>query len=245
MEFFSLHKKKSPGHFIPLTTDIHSHLIPGIDDGAQTEEESLHLIEGLYNLGYRKLITTPHIYHSRFNNSPEIIKEGVQKLQATCDSRGFNITLQAAAEYFFDNYFFEYIENRSLLTFGKHYVLFELPMNILPAIIDEIADNLRNHGYTPVLAHPERYTYLHDKKMAAYKKLKDQGILLQLNIMSLTGYYNAAVKHAAQNLVKYGMIDFAGSDIHRQKHIAVLRFAQQDQSYKDLLASGQLLNNLI
>ncbi|MBA2406696.1 MAG: capsular biosynthesis protein [Chitinophagales bacterium] len=244
MHLFSL-KKNYSKIVDPLTVDLHSHLIPGIDDGAQTEEESLQLIQGLLDLGYKKVITTPHIHKSIYANTSETIEAGLQKLQSACFLKGLNIELKAAAEYFFDNYFFECIENKNLLTFGNQYVLFELPMNMVPVMVDSMIENMHSKGYKPVLAHPERYHYFHDKSMAAYKRLKDQDVYFQVNLMSLTGYYNNDVKRAAQELIRKELIDFAGTDLHRQKQIALIHSVKQDKFYKFLIDSEKLQNQLI
>lgn len=239
-------KKKSPPTAVPLPgTDLHSHLIPGIDDGAQTEEEALQLLQGLLMLGYRKCITTPHCYPGLYNNSPDTIAAGLARLKDTCVRHSIALELVAAAEYFFDTLFFEQVQKKELLTFGKNYVLFELPMNSRPTMLEEVVFNMNLNGYTPVLAHPERYPYFHDRNMREYEKLKDYGILFQMNLMSLTGYYNRSIRDAARALVSQEMIDFSGTDLHKQKHLAVLQDAQHDSFYHQLLSSGKLLNNTL
>lgn len=243
---FLFPKKKPPSEEVPpLRIDLHSHLISGIDDGAQTDAESLTLVRGLYDLGYRKCITTPHVYTGFYNNTPATISSGLERLKAICTVHSISLELEAAAEYFFDNYFFELVEKRALLTFGDQHVLFELPMNTRPAMVQDIVFKLNLNGYKPVLAHPERYPFYHDRKMRDYEKLKDHGVFFQLNLMSLAGYYKRDVRSAARDLIRHGMIDFAGSDLHKEKHLSVLRTAQQDDYFKQLLSSGKLLNNLL
>jgi tyrosine-protein phosphatase YwqE len=178
-------------------------------------------------------------------NNPETILSGLEKLTNTCRENSLDVKIKAAAEYFFDNYFFELIEKRELLTFGKTHVLFELPMNSPANMVNEVIVKMIEAGYKPVLAHPERYTYFHDRLMREYHKLKSAGVLFQLNLMSLTGHYSLAIKKAAQDLIDHKLIDFAGSDLHREKHLNVLKAAQHNPYYHKLLSSGRLMNNVL
>lgn len=239
-------KKKGPPAAVPLnSTDLHSHLIPGLDDGAQTEDEALQLLQGMLSLGYRKCITTPHCYPGLYNNTPITIAAGLARLKDVCARNSIALEMEAAAEYFFDTTFFEQVQKRELLTFGNNYVLFELPMNSRPSMLEEVVFNMNLNGYKPVLAHPERYPYFHDRNMREYEKLKDFGLLFQMNLMSLTGYYSRSIRDAARALINQEMIDFAGTDLHKQKHLAVLQDVQQDSFYLQLLSSGKLLNNTL
>lgn len=236
-------KKESPIEDQSLQVDLHSHLIPGIDDGAKTEDDSILLMRGFHNLGYRKLITTPHIYHGVYNNTPSIILSGCEKLRKLCATNEIFIDIEAAGEYYFDNYFFELIEKKELLTFGNGYVLFELPMNTRPAMVEDVVFKLNLAGYKPVLAHPERYLYFHDRKMRDYQKLKDLGLYFQVNLMSLTGYYNEAIKRAAFDLMKHSLVDFAGSDLHREKHLSIVAKGLRQPELIKLIREGRILNN--
>ncbi|HUM46422.1 MAG TPA: histidinol phosphatase [Chitinophagales bacterium] len=238
-------KKKGEVPIQPIRVDLHSHLIPGIDDGAKTDEESLALLRGMFDLGYRTCITTPHIYQGLYNNTPATIASGLMRLRDICTAHAINIKIEAAAEYFFDNNFFAALESHQLLTFGNKYVLFELPAHSPPAMLHELVFKMNLNGYQPVLAHPERYMYYHDKKMRDYQRLKDLGVLFQLNLMSLTGYYKPEIRLAARDLVRHGMVDFAGSDLHKAKQLAVLQAAQQDDYFRLLIDSGKLLNDTL
>jgi protein-tyrosine phosphatase len=244
--FLSRKKKQPPSAAIPLlTVDLHSHLMAGIDDGAKSDEESLILLQGLHAAGFRKCITTPHIYAGLYNNTPERISSGLQRLKSICTEHALPLEVEAAAEYFFDHHFFERIAQQDLLTFGKQYVLFELPLNSRPAMLEDMIFKMFLNGYQPVLAHPERYPFFHDRKMVEYDKLKDRGLLFQLNLMSLTGHYTEPIRFVARDLVRHGMVEFAGTDIHREKHLPVIRKAMEDAYYMELLSSGKLLNNTL
>lgn len=228
-----------------LKVDLHSHLLPGIDDGAKNTDDTLTLIRGLQSLGYQKCITTPHIYLGVHNNSKEIILDGLDKVRHLLDQNKINFQIEAAAEYFFDEQFFKLIEQNELMTFGKKYVLFELPFTTKPRMVNDILFKINLAGYQPVLAHPERYSFFHSKKMQEYEQMKNAGVLFQLNIMSLAAYYGEPVRHAARDLISQGMVDFLGSDLHREKHLLVIEAAKRTQEYSLLLASGKLLNETL
>src|ERR1035437_9762587 len=161
-----------------LKCDVHSHFIPGIDDGAQTMEDSMALIREFYNLGYKKVITTPHILSDGFKNNPENILGGLEKVRVALKNENIPIQIEAAAEYYIDFDFDRKLENEKLLTFGKNYVLFEVSYLNAPDNLETIIFKLLTNGYKPVLAHPERYNFWH-QKFEKYEQLKEKGVLLQ------------------------------------------------------------------
>lgn len=246
MGFFeNLFKKKPqlpPADLSVLHTDMHSHLIPGIDDGAKTIEDSLKLIKELHLLGYKKLITTPHIMSDRYKNTPQIILDGLNEVREAVKNEGIPVELHAAAEYYFDFDFEAKIEKSGLLTFGNNYVLFEVSSINPPQNLDQIVFKLQTSGYKPVLAHVERYPYWYNDEQV-YQKLKDAGVLLQLNIVSLTGYYSPQTKKAAERLIDSDMIDFLGTDCHNMHYIELLKSCLTKKHLHKALASGRLLNN--
>lgn len=245
LNFFSRRKRKSNISVQPLTVDLHSHLLPALDDGVQSEEESLNLIRELSELGYKKFITTPHIYRGNYNNSAATINPSLDKIRKAIQMNRLQVMIDAAAEYFFDEYFFQQIETKQLLTFGDQFVLFELPFSVFPSMLEEIIFKMNLNGYKPVLAHPERYIYFQDVKLHELVKLKNAGVFFQLNIMSLTDQYGNRAKAVARKLIEKQMIEFAGSDIHRQAQLHSLSAAINDFYFDKLLASGQLLNNTL
>jgi len=226
-----------------LQADMHSHLIPGIDDGAQTIEDSLQLIKELNLLGYKKLITTPHIMSDRYKNTPQIILDGLNEVRKAVKNEGIPVELHAAAEYYFDFDFEAKIEGGDLLTFGNNYVLFEVSFINPPQNLDQIVFKLQTSGYKPVLAHVERYPYWYNDEQV-YQKLKDAGVLLQLNITSLTGYYSPQTKKKfAERLIDNDMIDLLGTDCHNMHYIELLKSCLTKKYLHKALASGRLLNN--
>src|SRR6188768_2685273 len=168
--------------------DMHSHLIPGIDDGSKTMEESIDLIKKYAAHGFRKLITTPHIMSDAYRNTPEIILCGLDKLRAAVKNEGINMELEAAAEYYFDEGFTKYIKEKNLLTIGGKYLLFEVSYMNAPDNINQVIFDIQIAGLIPILAHPERYPFWYND-FDRYHQFKAAGVMLQLNTNSLSGYY--------------------------------------------------------
>lgn len=226
-----------------LTTDMHSHLIPGIDDGAQTIEDSLTLIRQLQSLGYKSLVTTPHIKSDHFPNNSANILNGLELLQNTLHDEGIHMPLKAAAEYYIDDHFMQLLDTEPLLTVTGNHVLVELSFMFEPARFYDILFRIQTKGYKPILAHPERYAYYHDKK-GMYSELKARGCLLQLNLIALVGYYGKPVKNIAEELLKEGLYDYCGTDMHHMKHAEALsKLLQSDVIH--LLSQQRFLNNSI
>lgn len=214
--FFS--KKTYLTDLIPSNyIDIHSHLIPGIDDGAKTIEDSLGLINELNKIGFSQFITTPHVMPPVWKNNPSIIKKGEKEVQVALNKS--NLSFKAAAEYMLDYQFLDILKNEQLLTLKDNYLLVEMSYLNPPINIQEILYDIQIAGYTPILAHPERYLFLH-QNFDFYTTLKKMGCLFQLNLLSVVGYYGLPVLKTAEKLLKQRMIDFVGSDLHHFKHLA-------------------------
>ncbi|GAB2782380.1 capsular polysaccharide biosynthesis protein [Rhabdobacter roseus] len=220
-------KKKTALDLSHITTDLHSHLIPGIDDGVQTLDESVAMIERYQELGYRRVITTPHVIWDCYKNTPEIILEGLEAVRAACQQVGLSVELGAAAEYFIDEHFVEMLQGgQKLLTLPGNRLLVELPYSTPLLNTSETLFSILQHGYRPVLAHPERYTYFYADP-SIYHKLANQGCELQVNALSLTGYYGEGIHKMADWLLREGLITFLGTDAHRMQHLELLRKAQK------------------
>lgn len=239
--------KKSPLTTLESTVvDIHSHLIPGVDDGAQTLEESMELIRGLHALGFRKLITTPHIMSDAYRNTPEIILEGLEKLRGAVAAAGLEVELEAAAEYYLDEAFMEKLGRENLMVFGgeKRYLLFETSYVSKPLSLKDAIFQMNAAGYTPVLAHPERYQYFWDiEDLGPLEALRRRGALFQVNLTSFAGTRGRRAARIAKELAKEGLVDFIGSDLHRYSQIGSIQKAlEQSRELKHLIESGKLLN---
>jgi len=225
----------------PFVVDIHSHLIPGIDDGVETFEEAGEILRFMINLGYTKVVTTPHIMGDFYQNNPGIINEGLNELREYLKTEKIDIEVDAAAEYHLDEHFISLIENNEeLLTIGNNYILFETPFMNEPVYLKETIFTLASKGYKPILAHPERYNYLLDN-WSFIEELIDRGVFLQINLMSLSGHYSKPVQKMAEKLLKKQMVSFVGSDIHRPAHLD--SFHRSFHNKFLTRASNDILNN--
>ncbi len=158
---------------------------------------------------------------------------------------GIKLELEAAAEYYFDEFFLKYIKDETLLTLGDKYVLFELPAMSKPPQVEDAVFDLILKGYKPILAHPERYSFYQEPGLVSLEKLKSMGVLFQLNALSLVGFYSPKVQRFAKQLIKNNWIDFIGSDMHNQRYFEAFQNAIQCEQYQKLCASGLLLNNTL
>lgn len=248
----SLFKKKEPQQELPpidistlIKADMHSHILPGIDDGAKDIEESIQLIEGLSNLGFSQLLCTPHVMHDFYRNSTSTILSGLDNLRNELDKRNINISIDASAEYYFDEELVKRVSSKDIITFGKEkYILFEFSyFNEHQGIFEGITDMIQA-GYTPILAHPERYPY-YVMDLQQFNKLRDMGLKFQLNLLSFTGLYGENAVHGANYLIDQGLVDFIGTDIHKQAHLPGLQKALKAPKLHELVNSGKLLNRTL
>jgi protein-tyrosine phosphatase len=199
--------------------DIHSHLLPGIDDGAPSFNDTLLLLNKMIAMGFCQFITTPHVFGGVWDNSRTGILDLQDKTNFDLKNNAINVTFCAAAEYMMDSEFVNLFQNQKLLTLKDNYVLVEMSYLNAPIQLYQIIFDLQIAGYIPVLAHPERYAFYHNN-FDEYHKLKKSGCLFQLNLLSTVGYYGDNEAKIADKLLENGMVDFVGSDIHHEKHIA-------------------------
>ena len=241
---FGTSKLKNPVDLAPVHTDMHSHLIPAIDDGSDSLDTSVELIKGMAEMGYKKFITTPHIQGEFYRNTPQNIMLGLEQVRRELKKQHIPIEIEAAAEYLIDDKFEEKYKNGELLTFGEKYLLVELSyFNEHPRWKNFIFD-LQIDGYQIILAHPERYSYWF-RNFKKYEEMKDRGVLFQMNIISLTGYYSGEVKKMAERFIDEGMIDLIGTDMHNLHYLDALRAARHEKYLAKLIDSGKLINNTL
>ena len=207
---------------------MHAHWLPGIDDGAETMEQSLAMIRRLGELGYRKLIATPHVMADLYPNTSATIRGKLEEVRAAAREAGIDTELDAAAEYLLDEGFAAKIKSGELLTLPGRRVLVELSFIAPPPNLDQTLFQLQTAGYRPILAHPERYLYYHTR-FAAYEELHSRGIVLQVNLLSLTGYYGSSIQKIAQRLIKKNLVDFIGTDAHHDRHLDALSEALRER----------------
>jgi tyrosine-protein phosphatase YwqE len=225
-----------------LQTDMHSHLLPGIDDGAADLDASVQLIKGLTGLGYKKLITTPHIMWDMYQNSREDILQYYGVLQQRIKDENIDVTIAVAAEYFLDNHFKKLLADKEpLLTIKDNLVLVEFSMASEPIDLKEILFEMQLQGYQPVIAHPERYVY-YERNKAFFEDLRASGYWFQLNILSLAGFYGKSVTDLARYFIKNNYYELVGTDLHSQHHLEVLHHPSISAGMKQLLESGKIIN---
>jgi protein-tyrosine phosphatase len=216
-----------------IGVDMHSHLLPGLDDGAVTIQETLHYFKLMKLWGYRKCIVTPHIFSGVYNNSPQNILPVYEKVKQELIKAEIDIEIEVAAEYMLDDSFMELLnQNQQLLCFGDRYVLIEMPFAAPSPYIESAIFNLMLKGYKPILAHPERYSYYYED-FAYYSRLIDMGCFFQVNMLSLSGYYGKNVKKIAITLINNKMVSFIGTDLHHLSHAdAIKAFTVKKEFYK-------------
>jgi protein-tyrosine phosphatase len=231
-----------------LGTDMHSHLLPGLDDGAETLEQSVELVETMQKLGYRKLVMTPHIMGDFYRNTPEGIRGALNALRQAVATAGLTgMELECAAEYYLDEWFGQKLESgEALLSFGgeRKYVLVETSYINEPFNFAETMFQLKAYGYQPVLAHPERYTYLYGR-FSDLEAIRESGVLLQINLNSIAGYYSSGAKRVAEKMIDAGIVDMVGTDAHHLKHTETLRTKVLSSAYLQKALALPLLNNTL
>jgi len=243
--FSFLTRKKATADPLPalsdfsfLYGDMHSHLVPGIDDGSQSLDNSVTFIQRLALMGIKHFITTPHIHGEMYDNDTEKVQRSFQPLKDHLQQYLPDISMRASAEYFLDNYFLTEVLPKGLMGFGsRNHVLVEVSMAGWPRNVNDLLFAVQANGYAPILAHPERYQY--ETNPDAFARIRDKGIALQLNLLSVTGYYGKAVQDMALVLMDRGLYDFCGTDLHHERHLSRLEhmagsfpeIMQQLQSY--------------
>jgi protein-tyrosine phosphatase len=244
--FSKLFRKESiPENLGWLNADMHSHLLPGIDDGSPDMETTIDLIRGFQRLGYKKIITTPHILWEMYPNTPEIIKAKVQEVREELKYQGVDVELHAAAEYYIDEHFAGMLtRHEELLTLKDNRVLVEVSTITAPFDMKEVLFEMQLQNYLPVIAHPERYIYLKQNK-EFFEELRDGGCLFQLNLLALIGHYGTSVQDLAAWLIKNEFYEYAGTDLHHYNHLNLLSKLNHSPLYQKLKESGQVKNHLL
>jgi len=238
MFFFNRTKRSTHSDFSAVGTDMHSHLIPSVDDGAKNIDDSLLLIKGLQDLGFTKLITTPHTLQDIHPNTIDTLRNGYSLI---ADQLPNGIAVQLSSEYYLDEQFQSQLEANALLPLPGNRLLVEFSQISRPHDIEEVFFDLGIKGYQVVLAHPERYLFFH-KQFNYYSRIKEMGVELQVNALSLTDHYGKGIRSIAEKLIEKGMIDFIGTDTHHVNHISALRKVPSTKHYELLIDSGLLKN---
>ena len=221
---FNFFFKKKNNFFLKDVTDFHNHIIPNIDDGSSSVGESFKMLEIFAKLGVKKIIPSPHIYKDIYPNTPLIIKKKYESYITNPTIKKHPIKhLNYGAEYMVDEFFINLINsiNPQLLTCFKNYVLIEIPFFADLKLLKEVIFKLKSMEINPILAHPERYFNL--KNIEEVSELKDRGIYLQLNALSLTNYYGNETKNKASMILRGGLYDFICTDAHKVKQLNIIK----------------------
>lgn len=233
LQFFS--KKKFLVDFLGDFVDMHNHILPGIDDGAKTVEESLALIKGLSGIGIKKFIATPHIMHNYYPNDHDSIHNAGKKVRDGLLRDGItDVVLDMAAEHMIDDNFEFLLEQKKIMPIRDRYILIEMSYLQPPLNFDEAVQKIASHRYFPILAHPERYNFL-NRSSSKFRKFRSNGILLQMNILSLGEFYGKEVQKKAHKLLSEGLIDYMASDIHNLRQLEGLTEIQVNEGLLKLL----------
>lgn len=229
-----------------VQVDMHSHLLYGIDDGARTIENTLELAQKFVEMGYKKMILTPHVMLDGYKNTPEIILNRLADVQKALEENNIELEIQAAAEYYLDEGFWKKIRNNEpLLSFGKEkYVLFESGFRNKPQNMKELVFEMQILGYKPVWAHPERYYYLHNDN-DLLDDMISRGVLLQINQVSLVNFYGEECRKYAEFLVEQKYVNFIGSDCHSLRYTMAMQDLKKQKIYQKLSELNLLNNSLL
>lgn len=237
---FSIFQKKT--YLIDLLegiTDFHNHILPGIDDGAKTVNESVELINAFENIGITQLVATPHIIGEYYPNTPATIEAAIKEVK----SRLPEAQVSAAAEYMMDQHFIEIIKEENILPVSGRNVLVEMSYLQPPINLNEILFKLQNNSYHPILAHPERYGYLQSRSLDKFENLKSRGCSLQVNMLSLSGHYGGTIQKIAFDLLEKDYLDFICSDVHKVEHIQKIQSIRIAKKYQNKIKKLRDNNN--
>ena len=223
--------------YLEGVVDIHNHILPGIDDGAKNAEESVELIRAFGEFGVTNFICTPHIMNGYYENNPKTIKDSYQELSKKLIEERINVHVDFAAEHMIDDNFENILEDNQVMLLGENHLLIEMSY-LQPSLnFDVSVKKIQERQIFPVLAHPERYAYLH-KDLSKYKYYKSAGIKFQLNLLSIAGYYGNEIKKTALKLLEQNMYDFVGSDVHHSNHLKFLKQSKIKSKSHDILKSA-------
>ena len=219
MSFLSSLFKKTAPYDLTGFTDWHCHILPGVDDGVKTMEQSLSILDRYERAGIKEVWRTPHIMED-VPNETSALRKRFDELKAAYNG---DITLHLAAENMIDQIFSERLEKNDVLPIGNdgNMLLVETSYFSSPMNFYEILEEIKAKGYFPLLAHPERYNYI--DSISTYRKLKGMEVRFQLNLMSLCGHYGPVVKEKAEKLLSEGMYDLSGTDLHRTEHLDIIK----------------------
>ncbi|MCH5327053.1 MAG: hypothetical protein J1E29_07620 [Duncaniella sp.] len=246
MSIFSIFSGKKEALPLPIATDIHCHILPGVDDGSPDVETSVALVERMQKWGIRRIIATPHVTECSFENTPDILDPALDELQTTLRERGNTIEVIRSSENRIDDYFRELLKAGQIQLMPDDYILIENPFIQEPWQLDQFIYDLRIKGMRPILAHPERYHYYYERNSTRYAEMHRAGTYFQINILSLAGAYGKIEKKVAEELLERGMVDFLGTDLHNERHADIIdRYLTTSDARRHFAAMGSVMNDRV
>ncbi len=242
---FNFFKKKEKAKLF-YSTDVHSHMLPGVDHGAKDIDNALELIQAQIEMGVNKFVLTPHITKSTFENTPYTIKNAYETFRKTLEDTELDIQIAVSAEYRLDEFSLDQFDKDMYLPMPKNHLLLENAYQQERIDLDDIIFNVQLKNFTPILAHPERFHYYAYKKQR-FQQLHDAGTLFQVNIMSFAGYFGNTARNNAEWLLQNNLIDFLGSDIHNMEHVQVINDYIKTKDYRKIASklNGRILNDTL
>lgn len=243
---FNIFHRSKPLPKLPIITDIHNHVVPGVDDGSPDVETSLMLMEHLHDWGFQRLFASPHSTQDTFENTPQSIEKPVADLTDALGKSGLDLEFHHHFEYRLDNFFISQFEAGNILCLPGNYLLVENSFSVEPYGLESLLFNIREKGYTPILAHPERYRYYSDMYRHRYEELHEYGLFFQVNLPSLAGHYGHTARQMALYLLEKGWAQFVGTDLHRMSHVeSIEHYLRSSDFKKDLKYFERLQNDSI
>lgn len=231
---------------LPWKTDIHCHVVPGVDDGSPSAEKSVELLSHMADWGLERIFASPHSTLDVFENTPQTIAGPFAALKAAAAEAGLSLELEHHFEYRIDEFFLRQVEAGNLKPLPGNRLLIENPFFNEPWGLDGVVYELQSKGYDLILAHPERYRYYSESHRNRYFELHERGVRLQINLLSLAGHYGKTEREVAQWMLREGLVDFIGTDLHRMSHVeSIERYLRSSQFTRDLKHLDKLQNDSI
>lgn len=244
--FFNIFHKSKPIQKLPFVTDIHCHVIPGVDDGSPNLETSIDLLSHMADWGLTRIFASPHSTQDTFENTPETIAQPSSELRAAIQQQNLPIEMNVHMEYRLDRFFMKQFEDGNLIALPGNYLLVENAFNTETWGFESLLHRIRSTGYTPILAHPERYRYYSGSHKYRYAELHDYGLYFQVNLLSLAGHYGSLERDMALYMLERGLVQFVGTDLHRASHVvSIENYLKSSKFLKDIKYLEKIQNDTL
>jgi len=245
---FNIFHRKKENNQLFYSTDVHCHILPGVDHGSQNVEQSIEMLRAERDMGITRVILTSHVTAETFENTPDTLRPAFEILkQAVAETEDIShMKLYLSAEYRMDEFWDKQYTLGNQIAMPGNYILMENSFHQELLGLDELLFDLKVKGYKPILAHPERYFYYAQRKQRL-EQLHNTGTKFQVNLLSLAGYFGQHCRETALWLVKHGMVDMLGSDMHGMEHVKVIQDYINSKEWRKLVPQiqGHIINDLV